>query len=63
MKNNKGYLVIIFVLLAAIVFLVFLLFVADSGKYCVPLIKEKTQIPVNAVGNDSLKTKDSVNSE
>lgn len=63
MKNNKMYLVLICVLIVIVVFLIILLFVKDSGKYCAPVIKEKTHFPVTDFSNDSLKMRDSVNSE
>jgi len=45
MKNNKFYLVLIIFLLGVIGFLIFLLFVSDSGRYCVPITNEKKHIP------------------
>lgn len=58
MKTNKVYLLIIFILLGVIAFLVVVLFMGDSGKYCVPLTKEKHHVPVNVFENDSLKITD-----
>lgn len=55
MNTNKIYLLIIFILLGVIAFLVILLFMGDSGKYCVPLTKEKEHLPVNVLDNDSQK--------
>lgn len=61
MNTNKVYLVIIILLLAVVGFLVVLLFVSDSGKYCVPLVKEKSYDPVTIFGKDSLNRIDSLN--
>lgn len=62
MKNNKFYLVLIIFLLGVIGFLVFLLFVSDSGRYCVPLTNEKKYTPAT-LDQDSVVETDSVNSE
>lgn len=63
MNTNKIYLLIIFILLGVIAFLVVLLFMGDSGKYCVPLTKEKHHVPVNIFWKDSLKLADSLSKE
>ncbi|MES2396260.1 MAG: hypothetical protein V4549_09670 [Bacteroidota bacterium] len=63
MNTNKIYLLIIFILLGVVAFLVVLLFMGDSGKYCVPLTKEKHHVPVNVLYKDSLKVSDSLRKE
>lgn len=63
MKTNKIYVLVIFMLLGVIAFLVVLLFMGDSGKYCVPLTKEMDHLPVNVLGEDSLKIADSLRNE
>jgi hypothetical protein len=63
MNTNKIYLLIIFILLGVVAFLVVLLFMGDSGKYCVPLTKERHHIPVDVFGEDSLKLADSLSKE
>lgn len=63
MNNNKIYLLIIFILLGVIAFLVFLLFVGDSGKYCVPITKEKSDPPLNILSKDSVIIVDSLTKE
>ena len=54
MKNNRGYIAIIIVLLGVIFFLTVLLFISDTGKYCVPIIKEQHSMPVKLLNKDSL---------
>jgi hypothetical protein len=59
MKNNNIYIVIIVGLIAIIVFLVILLFIGDSGKYCEPTIKEQIDFSKRNLNTDSLIRKDS----
>lgn len=63
MKNNKVYFAIIILLLVIIAFLVILLFMGDSGKYCVPITKQKIHIPETFFDKDSLVRMDSLSSE
>lgn len=63
MNNNKIYLLIIFILIGIVAFLGVLLFIGDSGKYCVPLTKEKDHLPLNVLNKDSLKIVDSLTQE
>lgn len=63
MKTNKIYVLIIFVLLGVIAFLVVLLFMGDSGKYCVPLTKEMDHLPIHVFGVDTLKITDSLHKD
>ncbi len=60
MNNNKIYLLIIFTLLGVVAFLAVLLFMGDSGKYCVPLTREMDLPPVNILSKDPLEITDSV---
>lgn len=60
MNTNKIYLLMIFILLGVIIFLVVLLFMGDSGKYCVPITKEMDHLPVTIFGGDSLEITDSL---
>jgi len=63
MNSNKIYLVIIFILLVIVAFLVVLLFIGDSGKYCVPITKEEHHLPVNVFAKDSLEVLDSLSKQ
>jgi len=54
-NNKKVYTRIIIGLIVLIVFLVILLFMSDSGKYCTPIVKEQQQIPDKFLEKDSLK--------
>lgn len=63
MNSNKIYLVVIFILMGIIGFLVVLLFMGDSGKYCVPITKDESHLPISVPGEYPLKRADSLDVE